>query len=126
MLKAAVLSTLALSFSAGLAQADITGDWVTEPNKDGAWAEIAIRDCGNAICAKMIRGHGPGSQDGEQPELIENMVANGSDSYAGRVYAPDNEKWYIGKINVISDDKLKVSGCVAGGLLCRSSEWTRQ
>ena len=30
-----------------------------------------------------------------------------------------------GKIQLIDESQLKVSGCVLGGMLCRSQVWTR-
>jgi len=44
----------------------------------------------------------------------------------GKIYAPDTKKWYKSKMTLQADDKLKVSGCVLGGVICRSQVWTRQ
>lgn len=52
------------------------------------------------------------------------MVPDGKGNYAGRVWRPSNNKVYIGKMTV-NGDRLKLSGCIAGGLLCSKQTWAR-
>ena len=57
-------------------------------------------------------------------QLVRSMVPDGKGNYAGRVWRPSNNKVYIGKMTV-NGDRLKLSGCIAGGLLCSKQTWAR-
>jgi uncharacterized protein (DUF2147 family) len=52
------------------------------------------------------------------------MAAKGDGNYAGKVWRPSNDKIYIGKI-ALKGNTLKLSGCIAGGLLCSKQTWSR-
>lgn len=119
---AAILSVLA-----GAAAADpVEGVWQTEPD-DGAYAHIQIAPCGAAFCGVISRTF---NDEGEYKSpnlgkmLVIDMVPNGDNAYAGKVWRPSNNKIYIGKIQ-LSGDSLKLAGCIAGGLLCSKQDWQR-
>ncbi|PPB81108.1 uncharacterized protein (DUF2147 family) [Albidovulum inexpectatum] len=116
-----------LSLVAGMAAADpVEGVWQTEPD-DGAFAHVVIEPCGQAFCGKIARTF---RADGEYKSpnlgktLVIDMVPNGPNAYKGKVWRPSNNKIYLGKIK-LNGDQLKLSGCVAGGLLCSSQTWVR-
>ena len=52
------------------------------------------------------------------------MAAKGGGKYEGQVWRPSNNKVYLGKMDV-SGGKMKLRGCVAGGLLCSSQNWIK-
>ena len=52
------------------------------------------------------------------------MKPEGGGKYAGQVWRPSNNKIYTGKMEV-KGNSLKLQGCVAGGLLCSSQNWTK-
>ncbi len=52
------------------------------------------------------------------------MAPQGGGNYAGRVWRPSNDKIYAGKASV-AGDRMSLSGCIAGGLLCSSQTWVR-
>ena len=56
--------------------------------------------------------------------LVINMIPQGDGRYEGRVWRPSNDKIYMGKMQ-LQGNSLKLSGCVAGGLLCSSQTWKR-
>lgn len=98
---------------AGAAYADpIEGKWRTEA---GSTAQIS--PCGGAFCIKLISGSHSGKQIGK-------MTASGASSYSGSITDPGNDKTYKGKAS-IAGSKLSLSGCVLGGLLCRSQTWNK-
>ena len=57
-------------------------------------------------------------------DIIQGMVPSGNGKYAGSVWRPSNGKIYVGKL-VLSGDTLKMKGCIAGGLICSSQNWSR-
>ncbi|MHA6325146.1 DUF2147 domain-containing protein [Roseivivax sp. CAU 1753] len=124
----AILTALAgLALSATAAFADpIEGIWKTEVD-DGAYAHVQMRPCGDKLCGVIVRTF-KGASEYESPNkgktLVQNMTAQGGGKYEGRVWRPSNNKIYLGKMD-LSGNTLKLRGCVAGGLLCSSQNWTR-
>ncbi len=114
--------------SAGTAWAadPAVGTWQTQVD-DGAYAHVKMTPCGGAVCgtiARTFNDAGEYKSENLGKKLVIDMVPNGDGSYAGKVWRPSNGKIYIGKMSV-SGKSLKLSGCVAGGLICSKQSWTR-
>ncbi|MBR9844531.1 MAG: DUF2147 domain-containing protein [Rhodobacteraceae bacterium] len=126
-MKKLVLAAALAVASAGMALADpVLGTWKTEVD-DGSYAHISMKPCGNKICGTIARtfdGNGEYNSPNKGKLLVRNMVPKGDGKYAGNVWRPSNDKVYIGKLE-LKGDKLKLKGCVAGGLICSSQNWTR-
>ena len=106
------IAVAAVAMMAGAAYADpIEGNWKTEA---GSTAQISA--CGSAFCIKLVSGGHSGKQIGK-------MTASAG-SYSGTITDPANDKTYKGKAS-ISGSTLKMSGCVLGGLICRSQSWNK-
>ena len=45
-------------------------------------------------------------------------------AYKGKVLRPADDKIYNGKAQV-NGKSMQLSGCVAGGLICKSQTWTK-
>lgn len=106
---AAAIATL----GAGAAHADpIEGRWRTQA---GSTAQIA--PCGGAFCITLKSGEHAGKR-------IGTLSLSGENSYRGEITDPENDKTYSGKAS-ISGGTLKMSGCVLGGLICRSQNWSK-
>lgn len=116
-----------LSVLAGLAHADpIEGVWKTEVD-DGRYAYVTMQPCGPNVCGVISRSFEGGAEYNSPNKgkmLVQNMAPQGGGKYKGKVWRPSNDKVYIGKMS-LSGNTLKLSGCVAGGLLCSSQTWTR-
>ncbi|MFW2542153.1 DUF2147 domain-containing protein [Primorskyibacter sp. 2E107] len=117
----------ALACLAGLAAADpAEGVWKTEVD-DGAYAHVTITPCGANICGVISRtfnSAGEYNSPNKGKMLVRNMAPQGGGSYKGKVWRPSNDKIYTGKMQ-LNGNALKLSGCVAGGLLCSGQNWTR-
>ncbi|WP_371036756.1 DUF2147 domain-containing protein [Rhodosalinus sp. FB01] len=117
----------ALLLGAGAALADpVLGTWQTEPD-DGAFAHVRMQPCGDAICgtiARTFNAEGEYRSDTIGRQIVRGMVPQGDGRYEGRVWRPSNDKVYLGKID-LAGDRLKLRGCVAGGLICASQTWAR-
>lgn len=90
----------------------IEGNW-KRPNG------IIVRfvPCNSGFCAIVQSGPNKGKSAGK-------LTASGG-GYKGTLYDLENGgKAYTGK-GSISGSTLKVSGCVLGGLLCKSEKWSR-
>ncbi|RJE84840.1 DUF2147 domain-containing protein [Paracoccus onubensis] len=117
----------AFLLSAGAASADpIEGVWQTQPD-EGAFAHVTIAPCGQAFCGTISRTF-KDKTEYQSPnigrQIVIDMAAQGGDNYEGRIWRPANNKIYMGKAK-ISGDQMSLSGCVAGGLLCKSQTWVR-
>lgn len=117
----------ALLLGAGAALADpVLGTWQTEPD-DGAFAHVRMQPCGDAICgtiARTFNAEGEYRSDTIGRQIVRGMVPQGDGRYEGRVWRPSNDRVYLGKID-LEGDRLKLRGCVAGGLICASQTWAR-
>jgi len=124
-----VLAIIAMGATLALvslpAFADITGNWLSEKNDEGKQVSVEIFNCGEKICGKITDVHNSDKTSIIGKPIIENMNKKGDSRYSGgRIWAPDEEKWYKSKIKVEDADTLKVSGCVA--FICRGQIWTRK
>ena len=86
-----------------------------------------MRACGSAVCgyiAKSFSSQGEFKSEYQGKKLVIDMKPEGGGKYAGQVWRPSNNKIYTGKMEV-KGNSLKLQGCVAGGLLCSSQNWTK-
>ena len=123
-----ILASVAFALSlAGGAQADpALGTWQTQVD-DSRYAHVKMAPCGSAICGTIVKTFLNG-EDYKSPnlgkKLVREMTPSGNGKYAGKVWRPSNGKIYVGKMTV-QGNALKLSGCVAGGLICSKQTWKR-
>lgn len=125
-IKSTLLSAALILSGAVAVQADpIAGLWASEVNEEGASLHVQISPCGDAVCGTVAKvlGHSDTSPEGMQ--MIWGMKAQGGGEYSGgKVWAPDQDKTYRGKL-LLKGDTLTMSGCILGGVICRGSDFTR-
>lgn len=95
-----------------IAAEPIVGNWKTQ---SGANATIAA--CGSSYCIKLTSGEFSGKQIGK--------VKGSGKNYKGKITDPAKNKTYSGKA-AVTGNKMKMSGCVLGGLICQGQTWTRR
>ncbi|WP_410216535.1 DUF2147 domain-containing protein [Paracoccus sp. (in: a-proteobacteria)] len=122
-----IILAAVLAMGAGTAMADpIEGIWQTQPD-EGAFAHVTIVPCGAAFCGTISRTFKEGAEY-QSPSLgrqiVIDMAPQGGGAYQGRVWRPANDKVYAGKASV-SGNRMSLSGCVAGGLICKSQTWVK-
>jgi uncharacterized protein (DUF2147 family) len=112
---------LALAFwatPAGAQQA--TGLWLRE---NGA-SHVRIAPCGDALCGFVAWVKDPERASEIGLKVFYDMKPAGDGTWEGQAFNPEDQKTYTGKM-VLEGDGLKTSGCVFGGLICKSVNWTR-
>lgn len=117
---------LVASAAVALAADPVEGVWQTEVD-DGAYALVTIAPCGANFCgviSRTFRADGEYKSENIGKNIVIGMAAKGGGKYQGQVWRPSNNKIYIGKMDV-SGDRIKLRGCVAGGLLCSSQDWVK-
>ena len=105
------MALAAIAITAGAAWADpIEGDWKTQ-----AGSTAAIAGGGEAFSITLKSGKFAGKR-------IGSLKLSGDNKYAGTITDPETDKTYAGKAS-LSGAALKMSGCVLGGLICKSQTW---
>nr|WP_111298780.1 DUF2147 domain-containing protein [Paracoccus saliphilus] len=122
-----IILAAVLGLAAGAAAADpIEGVWQTQPD-EGSFAHVTVAPCGGAYCGTITRTF-KDQAEYKSPNLgrqiVIDMAPQGDGNYRGQVWRPSNNKVYAGKASV-SDQQMSLSGCVAGGLVCKSQTWVK-
>ncbi|WP_159983181.1 MULTISPECIES: DUF2147 domain-containing protein [unclassified Novosphingobium] len=136
---AVMLAALALSPAASQAQSvntdgdhnagQVMGTWI---NPRGT-VKVQTGDCGTNLCGRVVwaapaaeadaRGSGVGQLIGT--ELLRDYRAAGTGHYQGTVYVPDMGRTFYSTIDQRDPNDIRISGCILGGLLCKSQDWHR-
>lgn len=112
MLRKVTMAVAATLFMAGAAFADdIVGNWRTDSG------ETAAISGGGPFSITLKTGKHAGKK-------IGSFSASGGGKYSGKITDPANDKTYTGKAT-LSGNSLQMKGCVLGGLICRSQNWSR-
>ncbi|HVI28167.1 DUF2147 domain-containing protein [Hansschlegelia sp.] len=124
---------LLVAASAAAASPAPVGVWSMPKDK----ATVRISECGEALCATLVGLKKPNDKNGrpkvdkrnpdralrDRPvigiSLLTDMKPDGA-GWAGRFYNPDDGRSYQGTIVADGNDRLKLRGCVVGGLLCKT------
>lgn len=121
-----IAAMFTLIAGAAFAADPLEGMWQTEVD-DGAYAHVQIKPCGAALCGTIAKTFKDGAEYKSEnlgKKLVIDMKPQGDGEYEGEVWRPSNNKIYYGTIE-LSGDKLRLAGCVAGGLICAKQNWKR-
>ena len=106
---------------------------------EGVWSnpkgsvQVKTGACGDKLCGVVVyaspKAQADAKKAGAQPligtTLLRGYRANGTAQWAGQVYIPDRQASYYSTITMVDAQTLKVSGCILGGLICKSQLWHR-
>ena len=115
------VAVLAAAVSSALA-GEVKGEWARSDGK----AKVRFASCGgDAICGSISWLRDPANDPGKVgQQVFFDMKPSGDNSWAGRAFNPEDGKTYSGKMT-LSGERLVTAGCVFGGLICKSYDWTR-
>ncbi|HEX7781643.1 MAG TPA: DUF2147 domain-containing protein [Sphingobium sp.] len=107
----------------------VTGTWL---NPRGTVA-VNAGDCSGKLCGWVSWASPVALADAAAAdiphligtELLQNYRPAGPNRWAGRVYVPDMGRSFQSTIEQIDPQHLKISGCILGGLFCKSQIWRR-
>ena len=100
---------------------DVTGTWLRETGL----SKVKFGPCGGAICGTLVwikPGVDTPAKVGQR--LFFDMKPTGPNAWSGSYSNPDDNKTYDAKMT-LSGGTLTTAGCAMGGMICRSSTWTR-
>jgi uncharacterized protein (DUF2147 family) len=116
------------------ALADPIGEWRVQDGK----AVVRIQKCGGrALCGSIAAVSGTPGKDEHNPnpamrnrsviglQVLNGMRPTGQGIWAGPIYNAEDGQSYSGKISLVSEQQLKLEGCVPGGGLCGEETWSR-
>jgi uncharacterized protein (DUF2147 family) len=111
--------------------ADPSGTYLSETGE----TQVRVAKCGGAYCGTIVKVDGE-AKDVNNPDagkrgrslvgvqMISNIQPAGDD-FTGQLYNYKDGKTYNGKMSFKSGNAMQLSGCVLGGLICRSQTWTK-
>jgi uncharacterized protein (DUF2147 family) len=121
MIRRGILVCLALAASASSAFAgEVLGEW----SRDDGKAKVRFAPCGGAVCGSIAWLKDPTGNGKVGQRVFFDMKPAGDNAWAGSAFNPDDGKDYSGKMT-LAGDHLTTAGCVLGGLICKTVEWTR-
>lgn len=131
-MKRLALIAVAALMAAGpaLATDPVMGLWRTKPDDNGNFGYVRMAPCGAKICGVLVRSFDKAGKPMKSANIgrriVWDMVDRGNGHYGGgKIWAPDRNKTYASKMK-LSGNRLAVSGCILGGLICRSGgSWAR-
>lgn len=136
MRKAVSTAAVAIAAVLGAGEAmagDATGVWM----RSSGSSKIRIDACGSALCGTVVWEreprkdvHNPDPAKRDEPitgrRVLLGMKPTGTaDQWKGEVYNAEDGKTYTGYVTLQGDGTLKLQGCVLGGIICKSDNWTR-
>lgn len=101
-----------------------------EPDASGVWmrgdgnARVRIAGCEDKLCATniWIKDTSKGEEVGDR--LVLDVKASGANTLRGTAWDPKRSRSYSFSMKV-SGSRLTTRGCIAGGVLCKSVNWTK-
>ena len=113
-----------------LAAEPIEGNWV---NPHGS-VVVTTGACRDALCGWVRWADGHATADAADAgvahlvgtALLQDYHYRGPGRWSGYVFVPDKGRSFSSTIEQLDADRLKISGCLFRGWLCKSQIWTRQ
>ena len=111
------------------------------PGVLGIWSNpkgtLAVRTSpcadGTTLCGAIVRAGPAAVADAKEAgvaqlvgtQLLQGYRPIGGSSWSGRVFVPDMGRSFSSRLRLTGADELTISGCLIGGMFCRSQAWHR-
>ncbi len=106
---------------------------------NGVWrnpsgsVQVRIEDCGPKVCGRVASANDKAKADaarGGHPNLIgvnlfEDFRRESPTTFRGRVFVPDINRRFNGRMTIEDANTIRVRGCLTKNKGCRSQTWTR-
>lgn len=99
---------------------DIFGNWSRE---DGT-ARVKVANCGSQICATNTWIKDPIKQNEKVGDRLIFTIKAANDEWSGSAYDPQRKLTLSAKLKATGENMV-TTGCIIGGLICRSTHWTK-
>ncbi len=107
-----------------------TGSLAQAQDAQGIWqradglTRIRVAPCGGALCGTIVWLKNKTSPARIGQRVLFDMKPAGAGTWRGNAFNPEDGRNYSGRMS-LSGKSLTTAGCVMGGLICRSFQWTR-
>jgi len=125
------LAVLASLIALPAAAQSPTGTFVSQSGD----TRVRFADCGGQICGTIVAVRGQTTDEKNENTALRNralvgirmitMRPTGANAWQGSLYNFQDGKTYSGRMSMPDANSMSLSGCVLGGLVCRSQTWTR-
>jgi uncharacterized protein (DUF2147 family) len=110
-------------------QVQPTGVWRNPRNT----VHVRIQPCGRDMCGTVVWASARAQQKAREAgtanlvgaQLFRQLRQQDPRTWGGRVFVPDLQRTVPGRLRVQSRNAVVASGCMLGGVVCRSQTWTR-
>ena len=127
-MRIAILAGLTALIPAAASAASIEGRW----RSPGGNSIIAIAPCGAELCGTVAWASERAKKDARRSTdqlvgtaLLTGLAEAAEGRWQGKLFIPDKAMRVTAKLQLVGEQQLKVSGCLAGKSLCKSQLWTR-
>lgn len=95
---------------------------------------VRTSNCGANLCGAVVWASPEAISDAREAgvenligtQLLRDYRPNGPGRWRGTVFVPDMGKSFYSTIVQRGKDRMLISGCILGGLICKRQEWSRQ
>lgn len=100
------------------------------PDPSGTWnrgdgnAKVRIAPCGSNICATNVWIKDTSGGEAVGDKLVMTLKPKSSDTLSGKAFDAKRALTYAIQLKV-GGQKLVTRGCLVGGLVCKSVNWSR-
>ncbi len=100
------------------------------PDPSGTWnrgdgnAKVRIAPCGSNICATNVWIKDTSGGEAVGDKLVMTLKPKSADTLSGKAYDAKRAMTYAIQLKV-AGQSLVTRGCVVGGLVCKSVNWSR-
>ena len=109
--------------------ANVYGTWV---NPHGT-LRVQADTCGNLLCGRVVAASAYQQESAQKAgvtnllgkNLLEDFKQTSPTSWEGRVFVPERGGSYFSRIKQLGVNELRISGCILGGMICKSEIWRR-
>ena len=120
--------TLVAMLTATAAQAnEVFGTWQTEKS-DGKYLHVDVHACASdasKVCGTISAAFGGATESNVGKPIIWDMTPAAANTWEdGKIWKADEDEVYDSEME-LSGGKLKVSGCILFGQICKSQVWPR-
>jgi uncharacterized protein (DUF2147 family) len=125
----AVVGTVAAAAQAP-AESPMYGVWLNHKGN----VKVETKPCGQYMCGTVVwaspdalkEARDSGTDNLVGLQLMRQYHPTTKGEWEGSVFVPDLKRTFYSRLYRLSDDKIRISGCILGGLLCKYQTWTRQ
>jgi len=115
----ALLSGLAMvAIATTPAQASPNGKW----KRPSTGAIIQVDNCGGGLGMKVVSSSDAAAVG---QRIMCGAKQEGANKWRGRIKSTEDGNTYLG-IVTLRGSTLQLEGCVLGGIICRTENWSRQ